>query len=686
MLFSITYSLKGLKKKLEKDEDNDIKYLINDYYNYYNCKKKYPIILIIQIIYLIIELINMIFILKKSSYTSLPTHIPGISSIQILEFQKEGKNADLNNRNQGNENNQSNDNKEKNQNNEQSENTKLNAKENKEQNKNNENENNEQIKNKGQNESNKNENHLQTQNEEQNENNEQTQNEEQNENNENENNAQTQNEEQNENNEQIENNTNIEVNEILQIRPETNSIQENVSEQSYLKTNPIIKQKEKKIIIKYEVILFPNKFIEMEANPNERFSVELEKLINKFDFFVDNSIKNIFTDEKMIYSEQLNEVNQYRTLNDFDIKDNTIIHIVLEENDINKIIDKNKIFIDNQQKKEEKEQMPNNIIPFTPCLNFVNTISSDNIIYKIKVDLEEKLIDAYNRLISENLILKNYKFEEIRFGGKKYNFQDSQSIIFKTIKELNLNIYEYIYLDGKILEDNLIELHFYWKNNPSNEYIIEIGRKETFYNAFLKLLSIKDLECYFITCCYRLINKKCKGEDLKEQINNSINYDSQESDGIEFKKIKFKSFSDISDTNNYFEKDIIQEGTFYNNSTLESLDIDEETKIYFETEKNIPKIEEITRKEEEQKYDDYLKKNNLGDKQLIYFHTTDCNKYVLFIDKKVKIFEVIELLKKTYISFNDLKLGILLCEGKKLENEKTIEESDIKSPVLINVD
>ena len=80
----------------------------------------------------------------------------------------------------------------------------------------------------------------------------------------------------------------------------------------------------------------------MEANPNERFSVELEKLINKFDFFVDNSIKNIFTDEKMIYSEQLNEVNQYRTLNDFDIKDNTIIHIVLEENDINKIIDKNK--------------------------------------------------------------------------------------------------------------------------------------------------------------------------------------------------------------------------------------------------------------------------------------------------------------------------------------------------------
>ena len=91
MLYSTTYSLKGLKKKLEKDEDNDIKYLINDYYNYYNCKKKYPIILIIQIIYLIIELINMIFILKKSSYTSLPTHIPGNSSIQILEFQKEGK-------------------------------------------------------------------------------------------------------------------------------------------------------------------------------------------------------------------------------------------------------------------------------------------------------------------------------------------------------------------------------------------------------------------------------------------------------------------------------------------------------------------------------------------------------------------------------------------------------------------
>jgi hypothetical protein len=106
----------------------------------------------------------------------------------------------------------------------------------------------------------------------------------------------------------------------------------------------------------------------------------LDKLINLNEFFLDNAIKFIYTDKKMIYSEGLNEENKFRTLNDLNIEDNTIIHIALEETDINKIIDTNKIFIDNEKKEESKqiEQMPNNYMAYTvPFLKFVNTISNE---------------------------------------------------------------------------------------------------------------------------------------------------------------------------------------------------------------------------------------------------------------------------------------------------------------------
>lgn len=633
MLYSINFFLKGLKKKLENDEYNEIEFLIKDYYNYYKCKTKYPVILSIQIIYLIIEITNIIYIFKNSTHESRTNHIPNKSS-QVNIFQYPEPNVVEIHESEKNDNSTINHARDIVNNFEQFEIDNRNPEE------------------------------INNENPEQNEGG-------------NESSMQ-------DNNENLEGNANNDVENTDSI---ANREEINEQEQSSLNPNSInieTKPLEKIILIKYEVTLFPGKYIEMKANAYNRFSLELDKLINLNEFFLDNAIKFIYTDKKMIYSQGLNEENKFRTLNDFNIEDNTIIHIALEETDINKIKDTNKIFIDNEKKEESKqiEQMPNNYMAYTlPFLKFVNTISNDNLIYSIQISYEEKLSDVINRLKSQYPMLQNYIIEEIRLGGKKYNLSDSHEIIFKPIKMLNLNFFEYIYLDGKIIEDNIIELHFYWKNNNKKEYMIKIGKKETFYNALLKLLSNKDFEYYFITYCWHFLNEA-------ENVNINLDSDLQDTERIKLKKSKFNSYNDnVNDDKDIeLEKVILYNETMKNDKTIENLNLNENTKIFFETKENISKIEEKIRNEEQQKYEDYKNENNNGDKQLITFNTTIGNRYVLFLDKNTILSQVINILNEKYKSLNNLKIKVLLCEGRKLEEEKSLEENSVKSTILILID
>ena len=410
----------------------------------------------------------------------------------------------------------------------------------------------------------------------------------------------------------------------------------------------------------------------MKANAYNRFSLELEKLINLHEFFLYNEFNFIYTDKKMIYSKELNEENKFQTLNDFNIENNTIIHISLKETDVNKIKDTEKLLIDKvKEEVKQAEQIRNSFIPFNPFLNFVNTISNDNFIYRIQISVEENLKDILKKLKFQYPILKKYIFEEIRFGGKKYNLSDFDEIIFRSIKTLNLNIYEYIYLDGKIIEDSIIELHFYWINNSNTEYIITIGKKETFYNAVLKLLNHKDLTVYNISLCYRFFNIN-EIRNIYTKMNYSIN-GCNGCDGNVNNAI-----------NNQMEVDILYNETEKNYKTIESLNIDKDSKIYFETKKNILKIEEKLRNEEQQKYE---KEYNNGDKKLITINTSIGNKYILFLDKNTKISQVLNILKEKYPSFRNLKISVVLYNVKSLDIEKTIEENEIKSsPILIMID
>ena len=132
------------------------------------------------------------------------------------------------------------------------------------------------------------------------------------------------------------------------------------------------------------------------------------------------------------------------------------------------------------------------------------------------------------------------------------------------------------------------------------------------------------------------------------------------------------------------EVDILYNETEKNYKTIESLNIDKDSKIYFETKKNILKIEEKLRNEEQQKYE---KEYNNGDKKLITINTSIGNKYILFLDKNTKISQVLNILKEKYPSFRNLKISVVLYNVKSLDIEKTIEENEIKSsPILIMID
>ena len=272
----------------------------------------------------------------------------------------------------------------------------------------------------------------------------------------------------------------------------------------------------------------------------------MNKLIYEYTFFLENPIKYIFTQKMMIYSKELNKENKFKTLKDFHIENGEIINILLEETDKNKIIKDELIKeIYKEEEKKEKEEnekvnsiiegkneikpnisiTPNNFINcnYVPFLKFVNCASSNNDRpFFINIILTEKFADVFNRLKELNSDLNNYDFEEILLSGKKYKPQDIND---KTIQELNLNSIEYIYLYGKLIENVMIELQFYWENK-GKEYTLKIGKKQKFHDVIAQLLTTNiDLQNYIITNIYYFPEdeNKNKNKSTTKNINNDEN-------------------------------------------------------------------------------------------------------------------------------------------------------------------
>ena len=517
---------------------------------------------------------------------------------------------------------------------------------------------------------------------------------------------------------------------------------------------PNLKKIVKKIKMIFKITLFDKVKYELEANQNEIFTDVLTRFICQNKIFFDNPIKYIFTQKVMIYSDELNEENKFKTLEDLHIEDGEIINVQLEETDINKIERDDEIKkIYGEAKKEEKEKekekneinninenmqttiknnssinpnmsiIPNNFNSFVyipSFLKFVNSASDDDHPYFINIILTEKFSDVFNRLKGNNSNLNNYDFEAILLSGKKYKPKDINN---KTIQELNLNSMEYIYLYGKLIENVMIELQFYWENNEK-KYKLQIGKKQKFHDVIVKLYTTNiELQNHIITNLYyypkdenenKTENYKDEdeGETKKENENeNVIDNDKQNinenNENIDNKNDENKNDrSEIlmlnkktkeSDTNininnivkikqtKDLDKIILEAENLKCDKIIENMDINEETLFYFETRENTQKIENAKRQEERNKYLQYMNSQNTGDKVLLNFKLTTGVFYFIFVDKKTKISEAMNKLRETYKTFKDVNAKKIIFNAQPLDNNETIEKYNIQSdsPILI---
>ena len=123
-------------------------------------------------------------------------------------------------------------------------------------------------------------------------------------------------------------------------------------------------------------------------------------------------------------------------------------------------------------------------------------------------------------------------------------------------------------------------------------------------------------------------------------------------------------------------KNIIEIGNKYKYDSFEKLNINENTKIYFETEKNT-----YQRNEEYIKFEEHINEDNI---YIIFrFKGETC---ALFVNKKTKLKDVIKDFKKCNNELKNQSIKIVLFKGDNLvpkKSYKTIEELKIECRDII---
>ena len=130
-------------------------------------------------------------------------------------------------------------------------------------------------------------------------------------------------------------------------------------------------------------------------------------------------------------------------------------------------------------------------------------------------------------------------------------------------------------------------------------------------------------------------------------------------------------------------KNIIEIGNKYNYESFEKLNINENTKIYFETEKNTYQRNQEYIKFEEHKCEEHINEDNIYIIFLIKGET-----YVLFVNKRTKLKDVIKDLKKPNNELKNQSIEIALFNDNNLvpqNSYKTIEELKIKCKDIIDI-
>ena len=288
-------------------------------------------------------------------------------------------------------------------------------------------------------------------------------------------------------------------------------------------------------------------------------------------------------------------------------------------------------------------------------LYFVYINSSENNMYYLQnTNINEKFNEVIEKLLNTYSTLKNYDFNEIFLmnsqGQKIFIQRSKEERNNETLKNLNIYNNYFIYINGEIKGNIFVDLHFQWvKDGENKDFTLKIGNKTIFHYAILKLIEKnKELEDYIITKVYMKENNTDSDNDSSEEIFIEDEFTP-----------KFK--------------------------TLEEMKINEESIIYFETRENIQRKENIICNAEKQKYYDYKSKNpNINNKILIKFclSTNASYLYFLFVEIESKFSDCLDRLKNLYPSLKDLTIiSATNCGNHLLREEnkdKCLFELNIK--------
>ena len=140
-----------------------------------------------------------------------------------------------------------------------------------------------------------------------------------------------------------------------------------------------------------------------------------------------------------------------------------------------------------------------------------------------------------------------------------------------------------------------------------------------------------------------------------------------------------KSIINVNNENERSNLELIQDEYFPKKESLENLNINKNTIIYFETRENLMKIENKIKEQEKKNYQNSQEVDKL---LLKYTPSTDNSKlYYLYIKKKMKFVESINILKSKYPSLKDINIIAATNNGNHLLKEdnknKKIEDLDI---------
>ena len=456
----------------------------------------------------------------------------------------------------------------------------------------------------------------------------------------------------------------------------------NYKEETYFEIIPRSENEILSVKIENEIIAKPEKYT---------LKIKIKYLKNAPTYEIEVSNEDTFNKIFDSLKKECNDLN-YISLDDIICYQiyNGISHIIINgKNDYNKQIDNldinldEIIFIESNKnskldifdsplKKINHNNNKKGILDKKVELKFVH-VNIDNDIYRIEIFKKNSFLNVINLLKEKNQELNDVYCNEIyveKNGKKKYLISNENDLNKKIedvlTKEDEIDI---LYINGDFIDS--FNLQLFWVNRNNQKFEFKVGKKEQFHKAILKFQENNDIfESYTITKIYMKndLNKKI---NLNTENNNLINVYVESDDKIIDTKMKKERFYNYEKNENI---KLIEHNITYKYESFQDLNINENSKIFFETKKTI----------DNQGQFENISENNENVYLIFQFNQKP---YPLTVHVDTKFKDVIADFKKKYPNFKNKEIKIAMIESKNLCDYefsfKTIKDLELKNDMQI---